>query len=88
MLVKCPTCGNNISSNASKCPHCGEPFKKVYSKGMITIGLLILLLAPIGGIGCGIGWGIFGLITISLGFSKTSDLDNTKRKISKNCYWV
>ena len=84
MLVKCPICGNNISSNASKCPHCGEPFKKVYGKGMIAIGLFILLLAPIGGIGCG----IFGLITISVGFIKTSDLDNTKRKISKDCYWV
>lgn len=23
-LIKCPTCGNDVSQNAPSCPHCGE----------------------------------------------------------------
>ena len=25
MLIKCSTCGKEIPSNATACPHCGEP---------------------------------------------------------------
>lgn len=25
LLIKCKSCGNKISKNASNCPHCGEP---------------------------------------------------------------
>lgn len=25
MLVQCPECGNEVSSKASDCPHCGYP---------------------------------------------------------------
>lgn len=28
-LIKCPDCGNNISSNATVCIHCGRPMKNV-----------------------------------------------------------
>ena len=26
-LIKCPECGNQISTNATTCPHCGNPLK-------------------------------------------------------------
>jgi DnaJ-class molecular chaperone len=33
-LVYCPTCDGKMSSNAEKCPHCGETqFEKHYSNG-------------------------------------------------------
>ncbi len=28
-LIKCPECGNQVSSNAAACPRCGQPFKPV-----------------------------------------------------------
>ena len=28
MLIKCPECGKEISSEAVSCPHCGYPIKK------------------------------------------------------------
>ena len=24
-IIKCPECGNSVSSNAKNCPHCGNP---------------------------------------------------------------
>lgn len=26
-LIKCPECNNDISTNATVCPHCGNPLK-------------------------------------------------------------
>ena len=26
-LIKCPACGNEVSSNAKSCPNCGEPIE-------------------------------------------------------------
>ena len=48
-LVPCKTCGKEISSNATRCPHCGDP---VYSFGgpffisilALIVGLLVALL--------------------------------------------
>lgn len=28
-LLKCPECGNNVSSEATACPHCGYPVEKI-----------------------------------------------------------
>lgn len=28
LLINCPACGREISSEAKKCPHCGHPQKK------------------------------------------------------------
>ena len=25
-LVKCPVCGKDVSDDAARCPHCGDPF--------------------------------------------------------------
>lgn len=27
-LIKCPECGNDVSTSTDTCPHCGFPFKK------------------------------------------------------------
>ena len=36
-LIKCPECGNEISSSAKMCPHCGYPFKfNLKEKEVIT----------------------------------------------------
>ena len=41
-LIECPTCKQQISSNAASCPHCGEPIRagKCRSKkgGFISLG--------------------------------------------------
>jgi len=31
MLIECPECHNQISSDATSCPHCGKPMKEVQS---------------------------------------------------------
>lgn len=31
-LLKCPECGKDVSSEATSCPHCGFPLKKVETK--------------------------------------------------------
>jgi hypothetical protein len=54
-LVKCPECGNDISSEVRKCPHCGYKKKKVNDKYLnkmkaflnIVIGNIKKFLIPI-----------------------------------------
>jgi hypothetical protein len=31
-LIKCPTCGRGVSTNAISCPGCGEPIKEFFDK--------------------------------------------------------
>ncbi len=33
MLIKCPECGKDISTEANACPFCGFPLKKHLAKG-------------------------------------------------------
>lgn len=35
MLVKCPECNNDISTETTFCPHCGFPFKEFYITSQI-----------------------------------------------------
>lgn len=32
-LTKCPECGENVSTKAEKCPHCGRPFLRGITLG-------------------------------------------------------
>lgn len=55
-LIQCPTCKNNVSSNAATCPHCGEVINSrmtkpagainlkdpVHLAGVILAGLMVL----------------------------------------------
>ena len=43
-MKPCKDCGNNISDNAQKCPHCGSeaPFGLMYKLAM-QVGLVIIL---------------------------------------------
>ena len=53
-LIKCKVCGNQISKNASTCPHCGEPSENIKEKQKedekskqilgIVIGIIMLIL--------------------------------------------
>ncbi len=36
-MIRCPACGKEIASNASKCPHCGYSFAAINAKaGCLT----------------------------------------------------
>lgn len=35
-LIQCPVCGKDVSENATACPHCGEPVKKVQAAPKIV----------------------------------------------------
>jgi hypothetical protein len=45
-LIKCNTCGHDISSTATICPNCGEKLDKLgeASKSLMKIGCLIPLI--------------------------------------------
>lgn len=32
MIIKCPECGENVSTEAKTCPNCGYPIKKLKKK--------------------------------------------------------
>ena len=35
-LIKCPECGNDVSTSAASCPHCGFPLKPAEAPEPIT----------------------------------------------------
>ena len=43
LLINCPACGREISSEAKKCPHCGHPQNKKKKKAPIIIGICIII---------------------------------------------
>jgi predicted amidophosphoribosyltransferase len=50
-LVKCSACGREISPNAARCPHCGEPTEKRRTAVIAvcaTIAVLLGLLLVVG----------------------------------------
>ncbi len=46
-LINCPTCGEQVSSGAAACPHCGEAIRKNKPRsivgGFVSLGLGLLL---------------------------------------------
>ena len=46
-LRKCPNCGNDVSSSAVACPHCGRPFRKSSSPVELS-GILIIAVVCAG----------------------------------------
>jgi hypothetical protein len=44
MLRKCPDCGNDVSSEATACPHCGRPFRKPSSRIELSSILIIAVV--------------------------------------------
>lgn len=56
-LEKCPECGNQVSRAASSCPSCGHPLKNPksnsrYTKIVVTIILIVVLVPLLGFAGC------------------------------------
>lgn len=48
-LMVCPTCGQQISSNVKKCPHCGEKFKKpIYKRVWFWLLVILIIFIAIG----------------------------------------
>ncbi len=45
-LVKCPSCGADVSKDAVSCPKCGHPFKKT-TQGISGCGLFFIIVAAI-----------------------------------------
>jgi len=45
-LIKCAACQKEISPNAGKCPHCGEPIRKE-GESKLLIPLLFVLVGVI-----------------------------------------
>lgn len=45
-LVKCPVCGNQVSSGAARCPRCGEKMHdcKMRCKGLGIAGVIVAIL--------------------------------------------
>jgi hypothetical protein len=44
-LVPCKACGKQISSRATRCPHCGDPVLSVGNPFFISILLFVIGLA-------------------------------------------
>lgn len=46
-LVKCPVCGNQVSSGAARCPRCGEKMHdcKMRCKSLGIAGVVIAIMA-------------------------------------------
>ena len=72
-LIECPTCKQQISSNAASCPHCGEIIRKNKCRskkgGFISLGVGLALCIAFGIIGNHVDeslalfkWGVFLLI--------------------------
>lgn len=58
LLTACKGCGKEISSLASKCPHCGEPSAgEKISSVLVLIGVVFIVL----GVGVWIFAGVVGL---------------------------
>lgn len=43
-LIKCKECGNEVSSEAKKCPNCGFPLKSKKKSGCLTLIVAIILI--------------------------------------------
>lgn len=74
-LIKCKECGNEVSSEAKKCPNCGFPLKSKKKSGCLTLIIAIVLII-----------GFIGLYEKTIGHKsifneKNSDL--TEREIPK-----
>lgn len=53
-LIDCPVCGQQVSSSAASCPHCGHPLKiaeapkkKSLAKRIITALIIIFVVIPL-----------------------------------------
>jgi hypothetical protein len=46
-LLKCPDCGNDVSSSAPSCPHCGRPARK-HSSPIELSGILVIAVVCAG----------------------------------------
>lgn len=73
MLVKCPECGNEISSNSEACPNCGYVTKKPDPFGLIGCGGMLIFLAIFIFVGWGAGIGsimflVFGIMMMFSAF--------------------
>ena len=65
-LIKCASCGAEISKNAKACPHCGEPAPKKTSS--FTWIVLILFVV-----------GIFGSISSDISSSSSSTVSSQEK---------
>lgn len=64
-MMKCPGCGQLISSGTSKCPACGHPTgKKINTE--LTIGIILLMLALIA-LTYFFGYAVWSVIVLVLG---------------------
>ena len=45
-LVKCPSCGTEVSEEAVSCPKCGHPFKET-AQGMSGCALFSIIVGAI-----------------------------------------
>lgn len=48
-MIECKACGQEISSGAKSCPHCGERNKKSKSKGLLIVIAIIVIASCIAG---------------------------------------
>ena len=47
-LINCRTCGQDVSSKAATCPHCGETLKRKQTPtGLVAATIIALLIAGI-----------------------------------------
>ena len=75
-LIKCPTCGEQVSSGAAACPHCGETIRKNKPRsvigGFISLALgigLCIVMFKIGGETDNLDVGRLGLLMLIIGIA-------------------
>jgi hypothetical protein len=55
VLMKCPECEEDVSTEAKQCPHCGYkpglgPSGRLFVTVLMVIGILLLFASPVVGI--------------------------------------
>lgn len=65
-LINCSECGNQISSKAKKCPHCGSVSKKCKVKTIVLSVVSFVVVALL----------FYGLITVVQNYRKQKEIQN------------
>lgn len=79
ILLPCPTCAKNVSSDAPECPHCGQPLSDQWEQeGRAKQGKSKKRLE----IGCGL---VFWLVVIAVGIGYCSQPKTPEERRAANC---
>jgi hypothetical protein len=74
---RCPSCQENVSSNATKCPYCGKDFRGWFRRHPILTTLLVLFVIP------NLLGGIFSLFSPDKKISSSNEVPETGGEVAQ-----